>query len=197
MAFSLELDRNYWEVINLLFVLAILFYLNVLETERILQFWNEKFSTCVTRNPSATKNLFLSYRHLFPIFALLGKPEKVEIACIMIIWQVASRKFSVSPLYFYNYFSHETRGSSHNFPYFFHFYILSYKVRKMSFHPWNNPWELFRIAKVVNIIEITNKWLWERFWKFCFSFSLSLSVSFLMYTYLLCRLVIRDTEIAW
>ena len=38
VAFFLELARNYWEVINLLFVLPGL-YLNVLKTEKILQFW--------------------------------------------------------------------------------------------------------------------------------------------------------------
>ena len=36
---TISLDRNYWEVINLLFVLPGL-YLNILETEKILQFWD-------------------------------------------------------------------------------------------------------------------------------------------------------------
>ena len=35
----ISLDRNDWEVINLSFVL---FYSNVLKTEKILQFWNKK-----------------------------------------------------------------------------------------------------------------------------------------------------------
>ena len=38
------LDRNYWVVINLLLVLPILFYLNILKTEEILQFWNKRNS---------------------------------------------------------------------------------------------------------------------------------------------------------
>ena len=41
-----SLDRNYRDVINLLFVLPGL-YLNILKIERMLQFWDEKFSTCV------------------------------------------------------------------------------------------------------------------------------------------------------
>ena len=32
----ISLDRNYWEVINLLLVLPILFYLNIIKTEEIL-----------------------------------------------------------------------------------------------------------------------------------------------------------------
>ena len=36
-----SLDRNYWDVINLLFISPGL-YLNTLKTERILQFWDEK-----------------------------------------------------------------------------------------------------------------------------------------------------------
>ena len=36
-----SLDRNDRAVINLLFVLPILFYLNILETERLLQFSNK------------------------------------------------------------------------------------------------------------------------------------------------------------
>ena len=42
-------DNNSWEVINLSFVLPILFYLNILETERTLQFWDKKSSTCVRK----------------------------------------------------------------------------------------------------------------------------------------------------
>ena len=33
----MSLDRNYWQVRNLLFVSSMLFYLNILETEKILQ----------------------------------------------------------------------------------------------------------------------------------------------------------------
>ena len=37
-----RLDRNYWEVINLLFVfVTVLFYLNILKTVKMLQFWNK------------------------------------------------------------------------------------------------------------------------------------------------------------
>ena len=39
-----SLDRSYWEVVNLLFALPIL-----PNTEKILQFSNERFSTCVAR----------------------------------------------------------------------------------------------------------------------------------------------------
>ena len=48
------LDRNYYylKVINLLFVLPGL-YSNILKTEKILQFWGKKFSTCVARHSSA------------------------------------------------------------------------------------------------------------------------------------------------
>ena len=47
-------DRNYCEVINLLFVLSAL-YLNILKTVKILQFWDKKkFSTCVARHSSAS-----------------------------------------------------------------------------------------------------------------------------------------------
>ena len=35
---SNKFTRNYWEVINLLFILPGL-YLNILKTEKILQFW--------------------------------------------------------------------------------------------------------------------------------------------------------------
>ena len=38
---GISLDRNYREVINLSFILPGL-YLNVLETEKILQFWNKR-----------------------------------------------------------------------------------------------------------------------------------------------------------
>ena len=37
----MSLNRIYWEV-NLLFVLPILFYLNILKTEKILQFWSKE-----------------------------------------------------------------------------------------------------------------------------------------------------------
>ena len=40
----ISLDRNYWQVINLLFVFPILFYSNILKTEKILQFRNKKNS---------------------------------------------------------------------------------------------------------------------------------------------------------
>ena len=44
----ISLDRNYRDVINLLlFVLPILFYLNVFKTEKILQFWDKIFPTYV------------------------------------------------------------------------------------------------------------------------------------------------------
>ena len=49
---TISLDRNYREVINLLFVLPGL-YLNILKTEKILQFWDKRFSTCVARHSSA------------------------------------------------------------------------------------------------------------------------------------------------
>ena len=35
----MSLDRNYWKVVNLLFVSPEL-YLNILKTEEILQFWD-------------------------------------------------------------------------------------------------------------------------------------------------------------
>ena len=38
----ISLDGNYREVINLLFVLPILFHLNILETEKILQSLEQK-----------------------------------------------------------------------------------------------------------------------------------------------------------
>ena len=41
----ISLDRNYREVINLLFVLSEL-YLNILKTEEILQFWDKKKTRC-------------------------------------------------------------------------------------------------------------------------------------------------------
>ena len=41
---TVSLDRNYWNVINLLFVLPTLFYLNILKTEEIWQFWGQKNS---------------------------------------------------------------------------------------------------------------------------------------------------------
>ena len=44
----ISLDRNYCDVINLLFVLPGL-YLNILKTEKILQFWDKKFSTSFQR----------------------------------------------------------------------------------------------------------------------------------------------------
>ena len=46
------LDRNYLEVVNLLFVLPGL-YLNTLKSVKILQFSDKKFSTCVARRSSA------------------------------------------------------------------------------------------------------------------------------------------------
>ena len=45
---AISLDRNYCEVTNLLFVSPEL-YLNILKTEKILQCWDKKFSTCVGR----------------------------------------------------------------------------------------------------------------------------------------------------
>ena len=46
---TVSLDRNYREVINLLFVLPISFYSNILKTGEILQFLGrKKFSTCLT-----------------------------------------------------------------------------------------------------------------------------------------------------
>ena len=53
LAGMMSLDRNYWEVINLLFVLPGL-YLNILKTEKTLQFSNKEFSTCVARHSSAS-----------------------------------------------------------------------------------------------------------------------------------------------
>ena len=44
--------RNYWKVINLLFVLPRL-YLNILRTEKMLQFRDKKFSTYLERYSSA------------------------------------------------------------------------------------------------------------------------------------------------
>ena len=40
----ISLNRNYEEVINLLFALSFGLYLNILKTEKILQFWDKKFS---------------------------------------------------------------------------------------------------------------------------------------------------------
>ena len=39
---TISLDRNYREVINLLFALPILFYVNILKTEKMLQFRNRR-----------------------------------------------------------------------------------------------------------------------------------------------------------
>ena len=39
----ISLDRNDREIINLLSVSPILFHLNILKIEKILQFWNKKF----------------------------------------------------------------------------------------------------------------------------------------------------------
>ena len=41
----ISLDRNYWELWNLLFVLFTLFYLNILKAEEMLQFWDKRCST--------------------------------------------------------------------------------------------------------------------------------------------------------
>ena len=48
----ISMDRNYREVINLLFASPILFYLNILKTGKILQHWDKtrKCSTCVARH---------------------------------------------------------------------------------------------------------------------------------------------------
>ena len=43
------------EVINLLFVLPVSFHLNILKTERILQFWNKKFVI-----PAREVNIFVN-----------------------------------------------------------------------------------------------------------------------------------------
>ena len=46
------LDRNYWKVINLSFVLSGL-YLNIYLRRKILQLWDKKFWTCLARHSSA------------------------------------------------------------------------------------------------------------------------------------------------
>ena len=51
---GISLDRNYREAINLLFVLPGL-CLNILKTEKILQFWDKKFSTWVARYSQCKK----------------------------------------------------------------------------------------------------------------------------------------------
>ena len=52
--------RLYWKVINLLFVLPGLFS-NILKTERMLQFWDKKFSTCVLKKLKEPYFFFISY----------------------------------------------------------------------------------------------------------------------------------------
>ena len=52
----ISLDRNYEEVLNLLFVLPGL-YFNILKTEGILQFWDKRFSTCVAQEVKETCHL--------------------------------------------------------------------------------------------------------------------------------------------
>ena len=61
----MSLNRNYSEIINLLFVLPFGLYLNILKTEEILQFWGKKFSTCVARLST------LMYRVIHAVVSLL------------------------------------------------------------------------------------------------------------------------------
>ena len=50
----ISIEIIYQEAINLLFGLPFRLYLNILtKTKKILQFWDEKFSTCVARHSSA------------------------------------------------------------------------------------------------------------------------------------------------
>ena len=59
---GISLDRNDWEVINLSFVLLILFYLNVFKAEKILQFWEKKFSTCMASSARGQQSTLLDVR---------------------------------------------------------------------------------------------------------------------------------------
>ena len=54
---TISLDRNYWKVTNLLFVLPILFYLR-----KYYNFGTKKFSTCVSRRPNAREVKINSFR---------------------------------------------------------------------------------------------------------------------------------------
>ena len=62
--YDILLDKNYREVINLLSALPILFYLNVLKTEEILQFWSTKFSTCVAHEVNAAFEFGRTYQKI-------------------------------------------------------------------------------------------------------------------------------------
>ena len=65
----ISLDRHYWEVINLLFVLPILFYLSISKTEKIWQFWNKKFrkilnNVCITNDETIRRIILRILLHL-------------------------------------------------------------------------------------------------------------------------------------
>ena len=56
----ISLNRNYQEVINLLFALPFGLYLNVLKTEKILQFWDKDKYGLIKRKKIAQKELLTS-----------------------------------------------------------------------------------------------------------------------------------------
>ena len=61
-----SLDKNYLlPVVNLLFALPILFYLNIVKTEKILQFWNKKFSTSVAQEINDLVDEISNFRQFF------------------------------------------------------------------------------------------------------------------------------------
>ena len=65
----ISLNRNYQEVINLLFGFPFALYLNILKTRKILQFWDKKFSRRAWHVIPAQKVNIFSKIYLF----LLGR----------------------------------------------------------------------------------------------------------------------------